>query len=115
MVFALMKPDIFQVGEEFVRVPSTRRPDVSQTSSPSSPAVRLTATVQPFPSRQVAVEFLSGPNGAVLDYTVACYPQGTVGCADVLGGEVVPIDSVGGALPRTYSRVLANLTVCDWC
>ena len=34
-----------------------------------------------------------------------------IGQADVLGGEVVPIDSVGGALPRSYSRVLTNLTV----
>lgn len=112
MVFALMKPGISQVGEEFVRVSSTRS---LRPVPPNRPSVRLTATGQPFPSRQVAVGFLSGPNGAVLDYTVACYPQGTVGCADVLGGEVVPIDSVGGALPRTYSRVLANLTVCDWC
>ncbi len=115
MLVALMKPGIFQVGEEFVRVSSTRThpPDVpaSFESSPPSPAVRLTATGQPFPSRQVVVEFLSGPNVAVFDYTVACYPQDTVDCADVLGGEVVPIDSVGGPLPRSYSRVLTNLTV----
>ena len=75
------------------------------------PSVRLTATGQPFPSRQVVVEFLSGPNVVVYDYMVACYPQDTIDCADVLGGEVVPIDSVGGALPRSYSRVLTNLTV----
>ena len=92
-----------------------RQLDPFAPSPPNRPSVRLTATGQPFPSRQVAVGFLSGPNGAVLDYTVACYPQGTVGCADVLGGEVVPIDSVGGALPRGYSRVLTNLTVRDRC
>ncbi len=60
------------------------------------------------------VEFFSGPNLVSYQYSVACYlAQDAVTCADVVGGDTTPIDSVTGSLPRGYSRVLANMTVRD--
>lgn len=62
----------------------------------------------------VEVEFFSGPNLVAYQYTVACYEaEDDVTCGDVLDGEIVPIDSVSGSLPRGYSRVLANMTIPD--
>ena len=113
MLVALMKPNIFQIGEEFVRVSSTRslRPAPPPTVRPS---VRPSVS-PPLGNRsrrdRWSLSFSAALMWVVYDYMVACYPQDTIDCADVLGGEVVPIDSVGGALPRSYSRVLTNLTV----
>jgi len=46
---------------------------------------------------------------------VACYlAQDDIRCADVVGGDSTPVDSVSGSLPRGYSRVLVNMTVRGW-
>ncbi len=59
------------------------------------------------------VEFFSGPNLVNYQYTVACFPLDSITCSGVIGGGILPIDSVSGSLPRGYSRVLANMTVRD--
>ncbi len=65
-------------------------------------------------SRQVEVEFFSGPNLVSYQYMVSCYSaQDAVTCADVVGGDTTPIDSATGSLPLDYDRVLVNMTVRD--
>ncbi len=65
-------------------------------------------------SRQVEVDFLTGPNLVEYQYAVGCYnATDNVDCGDILSGGAESIDSVSGLLPRKYSRVEANLTVRD--
>ncbi len=111
---ALQKPGIFAVGQEFVR--HAARPLAHSPTRSVAHSLGRSLFAHPHPLlQQVEVEFFSGPNLVAYQYTVACYEaEDDVTCGDVLDGEIVPIDSVSGSLPRGYSRVLANMTVRDW-